>query len=162
MSAAKSKIPMWQRLSVGGLFAAVGAFIMAVGFGLVPTPPEKIHAPMWIIAMAGFVFVLAGVMMLAGWLEKEDATPVGTRVTSNPIPHAIVIIMVLCFAVLASFATFAEGEIEGGIALPFIAYDSELNQIAGRIMFGIGAALLWIVLAAAAFHAWRRRFGKPK
>jgi hypothetical protein len=153
---------MWQRLLVGATFTATGAFIMAVGAGIVPVDPETIHAPMWIIAMAGLVFVLGGVMMLAGWLEQEGATPVGTPVTTNPIPHILVLAIMLCMAAMATWATFAEGEIEGGIALPFVSYDSEINQYLGRALFGFGALLCWAVVAAAAFHAWRQRFNKPK
>jgi hypothetical protein len=146
----------------GGIFTAVGGFIMAVGAGIVPTSPEQVHAPMWIIAMAGLVFVLGGVVMLAGWLEQEGASPVGTPVTTNPIPQILVLAIMVCMAAMATWATFAEGEIEGGIALPFVSYDSEINQYLGRALFGLSALLCWLVLAAAAFHAWRRLFGKPK
>jgi predicted branched-subunit amino acid permease len=50
---------------VPGLFCiALGAYPLAIAFGLIPVGDTKILAPMWVVALSGVVFLIAGCMIL--------------------------------------------------------------------------------------------------
>ena len=50
-------------LAMGGVFAAVGLTILFVSLGWIPVDPSSIHAPMWVLGLAGIVFMLPGLLM---------------------------------------------------------------------------------------------------
>lgn len=53
-------------------FFGVGVWAILAGTKLVPIDPSSLHAPHWMIAMVGVVFVFAGIMLWRmGWRQRE-------------------------------------------------------------------------------------------
>lgn len=51
----------WLLFLFGSPFFLMGCFIMAVDLGLIPEQDKNIHAPRWVLTMAGGLFAAAGV-----------------------------------------------------------------------------------------------------
>jgi hypothetical protein len=50
-------------LAFGFVFVASGTFIVLVGSRVIPVDPKSVHAPWWVLSVAGLIFVLGGVMV---------------------------------------------------------------------------------------------------
>ena len=55
--------PSWGGFLFGSPFVAAGALITLVGTKLVPVDPAKVHAPYWVLTVAGVSFAVAGLMV---------------------------------------------------------------------------------------------------
>ena len=66
----------------------MGTFILLMGLGKIEVDPGKVHAPMWIIALFGLLFVLAGLSFiwhgLGGVRRKAKIKIVKTTRASSP------------------------------------------------------------------------------
>ena len=50
-------------LAFGGVFVAVGAYIILIGTKIVTVNPARVHAPYWVLTVAGLSFALGGFMV---------------------------------------------------------------------------------------------------
>lgn len=110
---------------VGWLCVAAGAFILATAAGLIPVAEEDVHAPTWVLALCGLVFLVGGLMVFAG-----------TRSRLNSLFAAV---LCCAFGAIGAWVTFfspAES-ISGG--LPFLAQST--NAAIGRWLFGFGTLI---------------------
>ncbi|HPF39705.1 MAG TPA: hypothetical protein P5081_02255 [Phycisphaerae bacterium] len=57
----------------GGAFVAMGAFIILVSTGVIPTEKGSAHAPMWVIGVCGGVFALPGLWVVAYGIRTSMA-----------------------------------------------------------------------------------------
>ncbi|MEM1055634.1 MAG: hypothetical protein AAGI52_08905 [Bacteroidota bacterium] len=117
---------------LGVLTLGMGLFVTAIGLGIVPVDPANVHAPMWVLAVCGLVFVIGGVAVLAHGRPG--------------IQSAAGLTIVLAFGLVGGWvALFGDAaQMSGGI--PFLP--RALNVALGRGLFGIGAVLCF------AFFAW--------
>ncbi len=140
-SRSKGPAPWW----FGGLFLATGGFIMLMGLEVIPVDPSSIHAPMWVITAAGAVFFLGGVMALT------------QGVVSDRTQTALAVVFIALFAVICTWVGFGPGEREfsGGVSLGPVSVGSR-GPSGGRIVFGLSAVVLWLVVVAIAVKAFRR------
>jgi len=74
MSESKTASPR-EAVWIGALCAAVGAYFMLVGVGLLPVPggPRNLHAPLWIVTFCGLPFLLGGLAVLLQGLGRANA-----------------------------------------------------------------------------------------
>src|SRR5208283_5877704 len=56
-------LPTWGGFVFGGLFMAVGTFIILMGAKVFPVSPASVHAPYWVLMVAGVSFALGGLMV---------------------------------------------------------------------------------------------------
>jgi len=56
----RTTIHGWPSVILGLPFAGMGTFILLMGLEKIEVDPSKVHAPMWVIAVCGLLFVLAG------------------------------------------------------------------------------------------------------
>jgi hypothetical protein len=56
-------LPTWGGFVLGGLFVAVGTYIILVGTKVLPVNPASVHAPYWVLTVAGVSFALGGFMV---------------------------------------------------------------------------------------------------
>ena len=64
---------------LGGVFTATGAWIVLIGTKTIPVDPASVHAPYWVLTMAGGCFAGAGLYVLgqvsrqcaAGWRRRR-------------------------------------------------------------------------------------------
>lgn len=54
----------------GGIFVAVGAFIVLVGTRVIPVDPQSVHAPWWVLTVMGVCFALGG-MAVWGMAQRQ-------------------------------------------------------------------------------------------
>ncbi|MEM6327406.1 MAG: hypothetical protein AAF791_09840 [Bacteroidota bacterium] len=117
---------------LGVLIVGMGLFITGIGLGVVPVDPATVHAPMWVLAVCGIVFVLGGISVIA-----HDHRGVQTAAGLT-----IVLALGLVGGWVALFGDSAQ--MSGG--LPFLP--RSLNVALGRGLFGFGALICF------AFFAW--------
>lgn len=84
----RTTIHGWPSVLLGSPFAGVGTFILLIGLEKIEMDPSKIHAPMWVIAVAGLMFLLAGLSFiwhgLDGVRRKARIKTVKTTRASSP------------------------------------------------------------------------------
>ncbi len=56
-------LPTWGGFLFGSLFVAVGTAIVLIGLKILPVKPGSVHAPYWVITVAGGSFALGGFMV---------------------------------------------------------------------------------------------------
>ena len=60
----RTTIHGWPSVLLGSPFAGVGTFILLIGLEKIEIDPSKIHAPLWVIAVCGSMFLLAGLWFI--------------------------------------------------------------------------------------------------
>ena len=119
---------------IGWFFAGAGAVVISISAGLLPVEESLFNAPKWIVALSGFVFMVAGIMMILG--EKSGF--------NNLLAAALLVAMGTIGGWVALFG--AGDSFSGG--LPF-APDSANISLA-RTMFGFGALICYLMSVYAA------------
>ena len=127
-----------SRFRIGLLCIALGCYPLAIAFGVLPVDATKVMAPMWIVALSGTVFLIAGCMILLGNHSWANDLLAG--------------ILCLLFGIMGAWtALLASGEgFSGG--LWFLSHDT--NVALGRWVFGIGALICFTISA----YAFRRAY----
>jgi len=54
----------WKALLFGLPFLAAGIYITGIGLGVFEVEPSSVHAPLWVIAVSGGVFLLVGLLLI--------------------------------------------------------------------------------------------------
>ena len=105
-----------------------------VGMGLIPAGQPDKNAPLVIISLAGFIFVISGVMILIG--------------NHSRLHSLCAVLICVSFAVVGGWASFTASpeNISGG--LPYVSDD--INVLFARMLFGFGV-IISIGLALYAF-----------
>jgi len=75
MSARQTATPQEARW-IGAIAAAAGLYFVLVGLGLLPIPggPRNLHAPLWVVLLAGLAFLLGGIAIVIQAIGRADAT----------------------------------------------------------------------------------------
>ncbi|MEP1152347.1 MAG: hypothetical protein ABJH08_11520 [Balneola sp.] len=134
------KLSEKQTKFFGWIFALIGLPFIGMAFGIFQADESTIHAPLWVIGLCGFVFSLAGIMILLG--EK------------SPVNNLLGGLLVLSFALIGGWvALFGDSaQFSGGSS---ILSDSS-NVMLARILFGSGALMCF----AITIYAIRQYFTK--
>jgi hypothetical protein len=114
-------------LCAGGLFPLLGAFDIG------PLHARDINGPPWLGAVAGGIFVVAGILM---WI--------GDAATRRPwLGGALMFLVLMGFASIGNWIAFGVGprQCSGGIS-GMLFTSSNAAEIECRAAFGIGALLL--------------------
>jgi hypothetical protein len=122
---------------------------MAIGGGVIPVDPSSVHAPGWVIVLAGVVFALAGVMVCTN--GRFDAW----------VNESLALVLMLCFASVFSWVAFGPGEREftGGASVGGAGASGPVGSTSGRMAFGIGAIMMWLIVAAIVNNVLKRLKG---
>ena len=154
-----------EMLAIGLLFAAVGLYFALTGLGVFPIPggPKNLHAPLWIVFLAGLAFFLGGATAILQGIGK--AKPNGELPANAPpwmrvVQGLIVLAIFAVFALMASWVAFGPGERKITTTIPF--YSGPANEWIGRSAFGIGAIVMWLCTIALAVSGARKWFGRGK
>lgn len=123
---------------MGLLCIALGCYPLSIALGFLPINEAKVMAPMWVVAMSGIVFVIAGGMIL-----------LGSHSWANDLLAGILCLLFGIMGAWVSLFSASEG-FSGGILL----LSHESNVTLGRWMFGIGALISFAISA----YAFRRAF----
>lgn len=140
---------MW----IGLVCASIGLFIMVMS---VADPDDSnFHAPRWIVAAAGALFLLAGL-----YLVKTHALDKGA-VNAHGAGHLVFMaVMFSLFGMIASWAALGPGErqFSSSVSFLFVTLPAGSDETLGRLCFLPGAlimdtiaAVLWVKLARRVF-----------
>jgi hypothetical protein len=133
---------------VGGLLCFLcGAAVLAMAIGALPVQPGTLQAPRWVAGVAGLVFMagacipLNAAFGLPGWLNQL----VGLTVS-------------LGLALVFNWVAFFPGErhFSSTFSVPGVSISTGGGQLAGRIMFGLGALLADALVLHALWWQLRR------
>ena len=150
---------------MGVVFIAFSLMPILAGLGIIPVHPTA-GTPGWVAVGAGLSFLFAGAILLsdavAGGLGPDgqllDSAPQWVRKLQWIMGLAITV----SFASIASWVAFGSGErhFSSSISLPFIATRGPSSEASGRWAFGIGAVILWCVIAAILVSTVRKALAK--
>lgn len=121
------------RLIVGLVSVLAGLFPFLAAFDIGPLGREDINGPPWLGAVAGGIFILAGV-----------AVSLGERARDSVLSHLLVLAIIAGFAAVANWIAFGPGlrECSGGFSGFFFSSSYDAGNIECRVAFGIGAGML--------------------
>lgn len=152
-----TKVSPLVGLAIGGLFAAVGLTIVLVSLGLIPVDPSTVHAPMWVLGLAGLVFMLPGLLMCYYGIRNglsQDGAVFEEKTWGGP-GWFVGVVIISAFAAIGLWVGFGAGprQFGGGIT------GSERE---GRFVFGamgilctLMAAVVWVRGLKEIFRARR-------
>jgi hypothetical protein len=146
-------------IGLGAIFAAIGFFIVLVGFGVLP-PPGKANAPMWVVMLAGLCFLLGGLGVLipaavTGEARSDGELPAGAPYWLRVFQYLLVLALFADFAMIGSFVAFGPGTRSFSVSVPLVS-TSGGSEIFGRVAFGVGAIITWLCLILVAVGGWRK------
>ena len=129
--------------STGGMWGSVvmiaaGIVIELTVIDVIPIDEELVHAPDWIIALCGLLFLCGGLALLASPKSSIATWSAGTLVISMTLISAWV-------------AVYGASEHFSG-DFPFLSRDT--NVIISRIIFGCVSLLGLAITVAAAKKTW--------
>jgi hypothetical protein len=132
-----------EATAIGWLVVAVGTYFSLVGLAILPVPggPRNLHAPLWIVLCCGLAFLLGGVAVLLQRLGGADPAtgelPTGAPYWVRICQYLLGVAIFACFALVASWISFAPGERTFGGTVP-------TGPTLGRIVFGFSAVICWM------------------
>lgn len=138
------------RLALALLCVAAGALPMLAAFDVGPLRARDINGPPWLGVAAGGVFVLAGLMLLAG-----------ERLRGHPLSWVLTFLVFAAFAAIGNWIAFGPGsrECSGSFTAFLFTRTRAAAEWECRIAFGIGACIMNGVLLWMMAHALGRLAG---
>jgi hypothetical protein len=144
--------PRSSNYTTGILFMLMGGLVVAIGFGLIPTDPSRIHAPHWLIAVFGGLFILAGLWSILRQTLRQDTT------RANWTNFLFALLVMLGLGVICLWIGFGPGDrlfvqdVGGSLDPTRIPVDPTF----GRIFFGLFGLLMTAVMIAFAVIQGRK------
>ena len=119
----------------GGIFAFVGAYIVAISFDIIPVNPENFKAPRLVVAAAGMAFFFAGVWVAfqAGLGSVGGDTPFA-RWAQYILTLAIMVAFVSVF-LWAGFGP-GDGQFQTSSSIGPLTTTGTASEAEGRCIFG--------------------------
>lgn len=160
-----SQLTRRSALGVGVLCIAVGAPTVLGALGLIPIRPSP-GVPIWVVGAAGLTFWLVAIVMfadaIAGGTNSDGTLPAGTPPAVHLLQAGAALAVVLALAAITTWIAFGPGERHFSItiALPFLIYHPKHSDLPGRIVFGAGAVMIWIIAIAGTVAAMKRHFAR--
>jgi hypothetical protein len=147
-------------LLCGLLAVAMGLFLLLFGLGVVPMKPRAGDAPLWIASAAGIAFMLAGVSIAVGAIHGVSETgelPKDTGWWMRLFYYAIGLVIAASLAIIGSWVAFGPGP-RAFSGTGMFLFSPEANAMVGRIVFGLGAVLTWLITITLAVSGARKLF----
>jgi len=124
------------RYAWGLVCIALGLYPVSLALGLIPFDEGKVAAPMWVVALSGFVFLIGGLMLLLADYARANNLLAG--------------VLCLVFGVAGAWVSlFGHSD---GFSGGFMFLSNEQNVTLGRWVFGLGALMCF----ATSAYAFRR------
>lgn len=139
---------------------AAGLPLLLIGLGMLPVPPRSAQGAQWIAAVAGIAFMLAGLSIAVGALHGVSETgdlPKDTGWWMRLFYTVIGVTIAGALASIGSWVAFGPGpRAFGGTGMFLLS--PEANAMIGRIVFGFGAVVTWLITIAFAVRGARQLF----
>jgi len=152
----------WSLLAIGAVFAGAGIYFILVALGLAASP-SRLYGPDWLAFATGLVFLAGGVSVtVRGWLavpDHQSNLPADAPAAAAAIQWLAALLIIVALASIGTWIAFGSGEREFGTNLPV---QGSLRESIGRVAFGIGAVITWLMAAAVAYSGVKRILGKSR
>ncbi|MCF7821467.1 MAG: hypothetical protein K9M17_03375 [Mariprofundaceae bacterium] len=119
--------PGWKLYLIPGFIIVMGMSVVLAALDVIPADPDSFHAPRWVVATFGMMFVLAGVMLLFSDYPR--------------IRHSLATLMVLCFAVGTAWVSLYSIPEEWSGGIGFLS--PHTNGMIAKTFAGLGALVLF-------------------
>ncbi len=140
-------------LLFGGLFACVGGFFVLVALGILPSPPEAFAVPRGVVALAGAMFMFAGMMIILRGVFSPAAQQTALY---QWLQYIATLGMLGSFSAVFTWVGLGPGEREfsGSASIgPIAFFTGDASALMGRCLFGgfglfIALATVWYAVVA--------------
>lgn len=142
-----------------GLFCgAIGALIILVAVGVIPGSARD-DAPRWVLIATGLVFVFGGAAIVVGYGVAGGMAPDGDLAPGTPfgvrlVQYLLGLGITVSLALVASWIAFGPGP-RHFTGIGFFA-SREVDEMVGRVVFGVGAGLVWLFVVALSVVSFKR------
>ena len=140
----------------------LGIVLAVVGLGIVAAarwaPERSFHAPRWVLASGGGAFLFFGSYLAVIYALGYDPRR-GEETLPPPLVQLAFFLPGMTFLALPfHWVAFAPGPraFSGSVSLPFISVSGRYGALSGRILFGIGAVLMDIMITGTTVSLLRR------
>lgn len=134
----------WAGSAIGALMSlmplGMGLYIILIALNFIPTADENFSAPRSIVAGAGFVFFVAGLLMLMGLVFSAEELRLPVMLW---IQFLLILAVMTVFSGLFLWTGFGPGErtFQTSTSIGPVSTHGQGNEGVGRIVFG-GVGLL--------------------
>ena len=130
----------------------MGFGVLAITFGLVPSDPSKIHAPGWVLAIFGSMFVIAGLWVILLRAIRQDSQEI------RWINLLFALLVLTAISVICLWIGFGTGErvFVNTDSLTGMRTSLFTDPTLGRIFFGFFGILLGLGTIAIAVIQGRK------
>jgi len=143
-------------LAIGAVFAGAGVYFVLVGLGLAASP-SRLYGPDWLALATGLVFLAGGISVtVRGWLavpDHQSNLPADAPRAAVAIQWIAALVIIVALASIGSWIAFGSGDRAFATNVPL---QGSLRETVGRVAFGIGAVITWLLAAAVAARGIRR------
>lgn len=150
--ASDRSMSFWGVLSLAG-----GTAMILASFGVIPFEPRAGEAPLWVLALAGGAFAMAGLVLLVQGAGRASPTtgelPPGSPLWMRLVQSALSLGVMTLLALVGSWVAFGAGERHFSTAG---LVEGHVNEMVGRGVFAFGALIAWLCVALFAVGAVRR------
>ena len=144
-------------LFFGVLMGSAGLLFVLMSIGVLP-PLGPTYGPSWIIFCAGLVFVVGAALLAlraaAGDPARDGELPPDAPRALHLAYYLLVLTIFVSMALIGSWVAFGPGERTFTTSGSF--GDGSVGEGPGRVMFGIGAVIMWLCTLWMAIDGARR------
>ncbi|HEY2907226.1 MAG TPA: hypothetical protein VGJ29_15095 [Vicinamibacterales bacterium] len=153
-----------QAVIFGLLFMGAGLAIVLAGFGIIPVTaaPDVKDSP-WVIVCAGLAFVFGGAAVIVdfavvGGTGPDGDLPAGTPFAIRLVQYVLGLGIIGMLTAICTWISIGRGhrQFSTTISLPFVSWHPASDETVGRFMFGVAAALLWLMFIGLGLAGARR------
>lgn len=130
-------------------FWIAGFATIAVAMGWISFPPQALQVPRWVVVLIGVAFGATGF------------APIATRVGRYTwVSQAAAIVAFASLTAIVNWVAFGPGprQFSGGMSVGGFAISNPSSaEISGRVMFGIGAVVLDLIVLVVLTSRLRRK-----
>jgi hypothetical protein len=129
-------------------FLAVGAAVIALAAGWIPSDPRRFESPRWVVGCMGVAFFAGGLLTLGATFSLPTW-----------FNQLVGLAMAGPFAMVFNWIAFFPGErhFSGGVSFLGLHQSVATSDTTGRIMFGLGALLADLLVVGAIWRIVRGR-----
>ncbi len=127
-------------LPIGWLFPLVftcsGLFVILVALGVIPTSPESMDAPAWVVGIAGGMFFFVGLFLFVRFIPWPGGEQ---SIARHILETATLFLMLSSFSTLFLWVGFGPGErqFQSSVSFgPLSVFGLDSKEATGRLMFG--------------------------
>jgi hypothetical protein len=149
--ATRTEVSPGGAIAIGVFMGAIGTFVVLTALGVFGEGRLSDGTPTWVGVAAGLAFVAGGLAMIVGYgiaggVAPDGGLPPGTPLAVYIVQSAVGITIATMLALIASWVAFGPGVRHfRGTGLIF---GDAVNEAIGRTVFGVGAVLVWLFVAA--------------